>query len=130
MIVKRKNTFFPANKNLSELFSLDNSNQYFKFYIPDYQRQYSWTDKNLKELWEDLYEAFKKEDECYFLGSIVVVETKEDNIIRYDLIDGQQRITTFVIMMDVILKDFKEKLDSSLYKKLMNFYILKLMKLG
>lgn len=119
--MKRKNTFFPANKNLSELFSLDNSNQYFKFYIPDYQRQYSWTDKNLKELWEDLYEAFKKEDECYFLGSIVVVETKEDNIIRYDLIDGQQRITTFVIMMDVILKDFKEKLDGNLSKKIDEF---------
>lgn len=111
-------TFNPSNKSLGELFSLDNSGQYFKFYIPDYQRQYSWIDKNLNELWDDLYDAYEKDDYCYFLGSIVVVETKEDDIIKYDLIDGQQRITTFVIMLDVILKNFKEKLENELVLKL------------
>ena len=92
-------TFKPENKTISEIFNCD---EIYK--IPNYQRQYSWIDDQLEELWEDLYEAYenKSSNKCYFLGSIVVV--KAGNYLH--LIDGQQRITTLMIMMDVLRKTF------------------------
>ena len=93
-----KETFTPENKTISEIFNCDRI-----YRIPDYQRQYSWTNEELDDLWNDLYEAYLGKNECFFLGSIVVVNNNNYD----DLIDGQQRITTLMIMMDVLIKDFK-----------------------
>lgn len=92
-------TFKPENKTISEIFNCDGI-----YRIPNYQRQYSWTNEQLEVLWEDLYEGYenKSNDRCYFLGSIVVVKSGD----YLDLIDGQQRITTLMIMMDVLRKTF------------------------
>jgi len=96
-------TFKPINQTVSEIFSCDGI-----YKIPNYQRQYSWTNDQLEALWEDLYEAYQNktiDNDCYFLGSIVVVN---DGKGYFELIDGQQRITTLMILMNVLVKDFPE----------------------
>jgi uncharacterized protein with ParB-like and HNH nuclease domain len=88
-----------------------------KFYqIPDYQRPYSWDKENISDLIEDLVSAFSRSDnENYFCGSIVLVENNSDN--RFDVIDGQQRITTFTIMACV----FRDLYENILGKKALKY---------
>ena len=95
-----EDTFTPENQTISKIFNCD---QIYR--IPNYQRQYSWTNEQLEALWDDLYEGYENQNnKCYFLGSIVVVKAGD----YLDLIDGQQRITTLMIMMDVLRKTFPE----------------------
>jgi len=91
-----------------------------KFYqIPDYQRPYSWDKENISDLIDDLTTAFKvNNDDNYFCGSVVLVKNKEDN--RYDIIDGQQRITTFTIIACVFRELFGENLDKKSLKYISN----------
>ena len=90
-------TFKPENQTISDLFSCQAI-----YVIPNYQRQYSWVNEQLEELWSDLYESYiNTPEECYFLGSIVVVD---DGKGHHELVDGQQRITTLMIMLNVLAK--------------------------
>ena len=67
------------------------------YQIPDYQRPYSWDKDNLSDLIDDLKNSYlDNKNENYFCGSLVLV--KNDDDLRYDIIDGQQRITTFTII--------------------------------
>jgi len=82
----------------------------FFYQIPDYQRPYSWDKDNLSDLIEDLTDAYNNSsDENYFCGSLVVVENQKED--RYDVIDGQQRLTTFTILFCVFRDFFEEKLS-------------------
>lgn len=86
---------------LKKLSDLDGMN----FYVPDYQRGYRWTDVQVENLLEDL-EAFakQKDQESFFLEPIVV--TKGDGAHCYELIDGQQRLTTLFLLGHVLEKRF------------------------
>ena len=65
--------------------------------IPDYQRPYRWKVDNAQILFDDLYASFKKNKEGeYRIGSIVLFHDKED---KYYIIDGQQRVTTLLILL-------------------------------
>ena len=74
------------------------------YQIPDYQRPYKWTDKQLEKLWEDISEASKhKSQENYFLGPIITAVTENDSAKKggpdyKGVIDGQQRLTTLAIL--------------------------------
>lgn len=77
-----------------------------KFFIPKYQRGYRWTRKQVKDLLNDIW-TFKPEkvedtDEYswYCLQPLVVKENKKEN--RYDVIDGQQRLTTIFIILNCL----------------------------
>ena len=92
---------------LLKIFSSD-----FEYHIPAYQRPYAWTTEETNTLFDDLYGFFssEKEDENYFLGSIVLI--KETANRRADVIDGQQRLTTITILFSVLadnLTDPKKK---------------------
>lgn len=69
------------------------------FFIPNYQRDYAWEEKNLDDLWEDLLEAEQavSDQMGHFLGTIVVSKNSKNPEI-YDIIDGQQRITTIFML--------------------------------
>ena len=98
--------FKPDNLTISDIFSFTGI-----YTIPNYQRQYTWDDENLEELWDDLYESYSSGiDKCYFLGSIVVVDRKNG---EHELVDGQQRITTLMIMLNVLHKNFKSINENS-----------------
>ena len=65
--------------------------------VPDFQREYVWTEKPVTQLIEDIYEEFYNDPKNseYFIGSIVVCKNSG---MGYDIIDGQQRITTIFLI--------------------------------
>ena len=69
------------------------------FYIvPDYQREYVWTDKEVHQLLEDINEQIDAgSTREYFIGTILVSPTDQKN--HYEVIDGQQRLTTFFLLL-------------------------------
>ena len=69
------------------------------FYIvPDYQREYVWTDKEVNQLLEDINEQIDAgSTQEYFIGTVLVSPT--DRKSHYEVIDGQQRLTTFFLLL-------------------------------
>ncbi|MGL2490502.1 DUF262 domain-containing protein [Helicobacter pylori] len=76
------------------------------YQIPSYQRPYQWTEKNCEKLLDDLlssYECYKESD--YFCGSLVLIVINTDsatNAKTYDIVDGQQRLSTFILLAKVL----------------------------
>ena len=107
-----------ARQNIVELFS---DNHFF--YIPGYQRPFSWKADNFEDLIGDLKEAPRGKE--YFLGTVVLHEISDQ---RLDIVDGQQRITSLVILLACIrdlLHKFGEDEDANviqgtLYSKAVN----------
>ena len=68
------------------------------YIIPDYQREYVWTDKEVLQLLEDIGEQIEsRTTREYFIGTILVSPTDKKNF--YEVIDGQQRLTTFFLLL-------------------------------
>lgn len=69
------------------------------FYIvPDYQREYVWTDKEVHQLLEDIGDQIDAGTmREYFIGTVLVSPTDQKN--HYEVIDGQQRLTTFFLLL-------------------------------
>jgi len=87
--------FKPQSLTIGALFG----NKDALYQIPRYQRPYSWGEDQLEKLWEDLAEAQQVEPN-YFLGSIITAKPEETS--NYlDIVDGQQRLTTLLIMLCV-----------------------------
>ena len=78
------------------------------YYIPDYQREYSWSESQLEDFWQDLTNAINA-NRHHFFGQVVI---HDDNGKRY-IIDGQQRTTTAVIMLAVFRDMFKNYEDEN-----------------
>jgi hypothetical protein len=70
--------------------------------IPRFQRPYSWTRENIQEFWDDVV---RDNPEDYFIGSMVVF--KESNQ-GFGVVDGQQRLTTIMILLAAIRKTLAE----------------------
>ncbi|MBF1351439.1 MAG: DUF262 domain-containing protein [Neisseria lactamica] len=84
--------------------------------IPNYQRPYVWEKDQIIELLDDIYIACDKDKESdYFLGSLVLKETKNKDYIEYDVLDGQQRLTTLFLLTAVIrdLTDNEQRQNTS-----------------
>lgn len=76
-----------------------------RFVIPTYQRKYSWTDTERKALWQDIEESIK-DDMNHFVGTLSFKENKSVGLSTdtvYEIIDGQQRITTLFILLKVLI---------------------------
>ena len=95
----------------------------FWFLIPTYQRSYVWDTDNIQDLLDDLWYAYEyKRDNEYFLGSIVLKKTEEKEFNEYEVLDGQQRLTTFFLLMAVLRdisvnKDLKDVCQKRIYQK-------------
>ena len=87
-----------------------------RFIIPVYQRPYAWNSENFKDLLTTIRESREQRLPAFF-GSIIVAEQESSQFARqYILIDGQQRITSFLILLkfirdklNVLVKDLTEK---------------------
>ena len=93
------------------------------FLIPDYQRPYEWGNDECQQLWDDLYgfampndnhKEFMKDDE-YFLGPIVMFENNERDG-KYEIIDGQQRLTTLMLLLRAFYTDIEALKDEDSIK--------------
>lgn len=107
-----------ANKdNILKIFSD------FWFVIPEYQRSYVWDDDNINDLLDDLWFAFENKPENeYFLGSLVLRKIPNNEFDEYEVLDGQQRLTTFLLILAVIRdltddSDLKSTCSESIYRK-------------
>lgn len=73
-----------------------------KFTIPEYQRPYSWSITNCDKLWQDITDFIDSDSkDRYFFGTIIINCQQDDTVLG--LIDGQQRTTTFLLLMKALL---------------------------
>lgn len=88
----------PALKLISKYLELKDDEY---FVIPEYQRGYSWDINQCDKLWQDIEDFIQNDaSDPYFFGTIIV-DCSEDN--QYSLIDGQQRTTTFLLLLKACL---------------------------
>jgi len=76
-----------------------------RYEIPPYQRPYSWETGNVEQLLDDVWEAFQAQDDEYFIGSLITIEKKKAE--HYEVVDGQQRLTT----LNLIFARLRDALD-------------------
>lgn len=69
-----------------------------RFVIPVYQRNYDWKQENCKQLFDDLVKIIRKDRKSHFFGSIVSVHS-DGEYNEFQVIDGQQRLTTISLLM-------------------------------
>ncbi len=74
------------------------------YQIPIYQRPYQWTEENCEKLLDDLFFNYEDDRESdYFCGSLVLVKSDPNSKTEiYDIVDGQQRLSTFILLAKVL----------------------------
>ena len=73
------------------------------YIVPDYQREYVWNDEQVEQLLTDLLDAYHTDNKkAYFLGTIVTCDSGS----QFELIDGQQRLTTFFVLLCAIKRSY------------------------
>ncbi|GAA7067512.1 hypothetical protein Kyoto46A_05500 [Helicobacter pylori] len=82
------------------------------YQIPIYQRPYQWTEENCEKLLDDLFFNYEDDRESdYFCGSLVLIAISEDSKAKtYDVVDGQQRLSTFILLAKVLATLYSERL--------------------
>ncbi len=99
--MKNKYSKYSSLMNLQELFE----DRYFV--IPDYQRGYSWEKSQLEDLTQDIVNMFNKKHK-HFTGTIVAARVKNGSDI-YEIVDGQQRLTSLIILIKEIITHSTEE---------------------
>lgn len=99
-----------------------------QFVIPAYQRSYSWNTEQWEEIWRPIEELAKSvtptnKPNPYFIGSVVVHLQPGDELERYDVIDGQQRLTTLIVILAALRDVAEEQGNASLYEELDELFL-------
>jgi uncharacterized protein with ParB-like and HNH nuclease domain len=101
----------PEEATLSSLLSFE-GNQWH-YHIPKYQREYTWGKYNWSKLIEDIYDS----DLGHYMGSVICVHEKEEltpsEELIYDVVDGQQRMTTISLLLMAIYYNLKNDLPET-----------------
>jgi len=101
-----------------------------QFIIPIYQRTYSWTEQECRQLWNDILRAgHNKEIAAHFIGSVVYIEKGLYQVSSQSpllVIDGQQRLTTISLLLEALARHIQgpEPVDGFSAKKIRNYYLL------
>ena len=101
-----------------------------QFIIPIYQRTYSWTEKECRQLWDDILRAGRNDNiSVHFIGSVVYIEKGLFQVMNQPpllVIDGQQRLTTISLLLEALARQLgdTEPLDGFSAKKLRSYYLL------
>ena len=100
---------------VTELRVLDSEQNLFdtdmEYIIPLYQRAYAWEDKQLTQLIEDISDI--TDETNYYIGSLIV--SKQDQ--KYEVVDGQQRLTSLYLLMNCLGLDVKNTLTFACREK-------------
>ena len=88
-----------------------------EFYrIPIYQRNYAWKETEIRQLIQDIYDYAKQDEkQYYYIGTLVVLPNKDNT---FEVIDGQQRLTTLSMLVAYLKNEEKE--ENNYYKNLEN----------
>ena len=114
---------------------LDFLKQSPQFVIPIYQRTYSWTERECRQLWDDIVRTGANEKlAAHFVGSIVYIEKGLSNLTSQEpmlVIDGQQRLTTLTLILAALVRaletldeNSREPLEGFSPRKLRNYYLV------
>jgi hypothetical protein len=99
-------------------YSIEEAFQECFYIVPDYQREYVWTEKEVQQLLEDVDEQFDTgERREYFIGTVLVSPTQPKN--HFEVIDGQQRLTTFFLLICALRQRFKGEPQYPLFSSLL-----------
>ncbi|NVP18173.1 DUF262 domain-containing protein [Candidatus Gracilibacteria bacterium] len=101
-----KNLLNTKTSNLSEI--LGNGK---KYKVPEFQRDYSWSEENWQDLWEDI-NNIEVENTDHYMGTIVLQNMQEND--NYRVVDGQQRLTTMSIIILAIIGFLKELIEKNI----------------
>lgn len=101
------------DNNLHALLSLNGTD----FVIPVYQRNYAWEQEQCDQLFVDILNI-NSSDKQHFLGTITYIVHSGDNSIEFTIIDGQQRITTIMLLLKAIQDNVRIKKNEIMQKKL------------
>jgi len=107
-----------------------------QFIIPIYQRTYSWTDSQCRQLWKDILRAGSNDDiSAHFIGSIVYIEKGLYQVSSQSpllVIDGQQRLATVSLIIEALARHLgeSEPFDGFSAKKLRSYYLLNTLEEG
>ena len=109
------NNLIVNQKSVRDLFQDNKTN----FLIPDYQRPYAWGKEECGTLWEDIFEfaipdadatKFRSDKDEYFLGPIVTFQNAAKQL---EIIDGQQRLTTLMLLLRAFYDYFTSMQDQN-----------------
>lgn len=75
------------------------------YHVPPYQRDYSWTEEQWEDLWNDIMEVRERASEHHYMGAMVI-ENETDR--KFHIIDGQQRLATLSILALAIIKQLRD----------------------
>jgi uncharacterized protein with ParB-like and HNH nuclease domain/predicted transport protein len=98
--------------------------------IPIYQRTYSWTERECRQLWDDILRTGRNDEiSAHFVGSLVYIEKGLYQVSSQSpllVIDGQQRLTTIVLVLEALARQLgtDEPVDGFTANKLRNYYLL------
>lgn len=117
---KPVSTYQPNKETIGHLLSMNEPS----IVVPDWQRNYSWKAEQIDTFWFDLEKFFTRqqgvEKSEYFLGSVVIVRTKEG---QFKLLDGQQRLATSAIFLSVV-RDITKTYSSDAAKQIQENYLV------
>lgn len=107
------------NKIRNKIITLkDLSNEKWNFIIPNYQRGYKWSEKNVNALLDDINSIGKNNEKKHCLHNLTVIK-KENNTEYIEVIDGQQRLTTIFLIFNYLkCKEKKLKINYTLDYKI------------
>ncbi|MGL2656212.1 DUF262 domain-containing protein [Helicobacter pylori] len=93
-----------------ELLNLDGVVEKGVFEIPSYQRGYAWQMKQLEDFWSDLEHVSKLENKFHYMHSLTLRKSDDDfGDIDFEIIDGQQRLATSLILLGLLAKTTKNE---------------------
>ncbi|MCH4611552.1 DUF262 domain-containing protein [Helicobacter pylori] len=93
-----------------ELLNLDGVIEKGVFEIPSYQRGYAWQDRQLKDFWNDLEHVSKLGDKFHYMHSLTLRELENEfESSTFEIIDGQQRLATSLILLGLLAKITQNK---------------------
>lgn len=101
-----------------------------QFIIPIYQRTYSWTERECRQLWDDILRTGSNDGiSAHFVGSIVYIEKGLYQVSGQSqllVIDGQQRLTTVSLLLEAVARHVgdSEPLDGFSAKKIRSYFLL------
>lgn len=101
-----KNLLDTKTSNLSEILG-----NWKKYKVPEFQRDYSWSEENWQDLWEDI-NNIEVENTDHYMGTIVLQNMQENDI--YRVVDWQQRLTTMSIIILAIIWFLKELVEKNI----------------
>ena len=90
----------PQLRSVGQLFDRDDAT----YTVPVYQRNYAWRAEQIEQLIGDVHDALAEGDDGYFLGNLIVTK-RPGKLTDYEVIDGQQRLTTLFLLLTILAND-------------------------